>query len=260
MQHEQRDHAESFGADAEQYDRARPTYPASVLDYLGAFEGVRVLDVGCGTGIVSRLLVARGCSVLGVEPDGRMAAVARRHGITVEQAHFEEWDEQGRTFDLLVAGQAWHWIDPVKGAARAGRAVRPGGRIGVFWNRGRPPPDLQADFDQVYERVTPDLGSQPSAPAAYEEPDESCREAEAAFAGDGQFAEVEVRAFEHTRRYSRDEWLDQLPTHSDHRTLPPEQLAAVVDAIGAAIDRFGGEFEMSYRTWLVSGRRREDGP
>ena len=188
-----------------------------------------------------------------------MAAVARRHGLTVEQAHFEEWDGRGRTFDLLVAGQAWHWIDPVKGAARAASALPPGGTVGVFWNRGRPPPDLQAAFDDVYRRLTPDLGRQPSAPEAYERPDESCRAAEAAFAGDGRFVEVGVRAFGHARGYTRDEWLDQLPTHSDHRTLPPAQLAAVVDAIGVAIDRYGGVFEMEYRTWLVSGRRREGG-
>jgi SAM-dependent methyltransferase len=259
VQHEQREHAESFGADAEQYDRARPRYPAALFDYLGAFAGVRVLDVGCGTGIVSRSLVARGCSVLGIEPDGRMAAVARRHGLTVEQAHFEQWESRERTFDLLVAGQAWHWVDPVKGAAQAASVIRPGGTVGVFWNRGRPPSDLQAAFDDVYARLAPELTGQPSAPAAYERPDEGCQVAEAAFAGNGRFAGVEVRAFQHTRRYSRDQWLDQLPTHSDHRVMPPDQLAAIADAIGAAIDRFGGAFEMRYRTWVVSGRRRRQG-
>jgi SAM-dependent methyltransferase len=261
VRYERRDLAESFGTDAEQYDRARPSYPAALFDYLGASSGVRVLDVGSGTGIVSRLLLARGCEVLGVEPDARMAEVARRHGLSVEVARFEEWDPDGRTFDLLAAGQAWHWVDPVKGAARAAGILRPGGRVGVFWNHGQPPAGLQAAFDDVYRRLIPEraLDLEPSPPDAYARPDEECLAAEAAFTAHGGFSDVHIRAFAHVRHYSRPEWLDQMPTHSDHRALPPEQLAAVIQAIGAAIESFGGSFEMRYRTWLVSGRRREGG-
>ena len=54
----------------------------------------QVLDVGCGTGKASRLMIARGCDVLGVEPDPSMAAIARSHGVTVEAGTFEEWDSQ----------------------------------------------------------------------------------------------------------------------------------------------------------------------
>ena len=84
----------SFGEDAEQYDRARPSYPTEVID--AVCEGARrVLDVGCGTGIASRLFAARGVDVLGVEADDRMAAVARRHGIEVEVSTFESWSAEG---------------------------------------------------------------------------------------------------------------------------------------------------------------------
>jgi SAM-dependent methyltransferase len=65
-----------------------------------------VLDVGCGTGIASRLSVDRGCQVIGVEPDPRMAAVGRRHGLIVEEAAFEQWEPGSRRFDLLVSAQA----------------------------------------------------------------------------------------------------------------------------------------------------------
>src|SRR5215208_5765843 len=90
-----------FGADAEQYDRARPAYPEALFDLLVSATTVDVLDVGCGTGIASRQVARRGCTVVGVEPDARMAAVARRRGTTVDVAPFEAWDAAGRQFDLV---------------------------------------------------------------------------------------------------------------------------------------------------------------
>jgi trans-aconitate methyltransferase len=81
-----------FGEVAEQYDRSRPTYPDAMVDDLVAPGVTRVLDVGCGTGIAARLFVARGCRVVGVEADARMAEVARGHGIDVDVSPFETWE------------------------------------------------------------------------------------------------------------------------------------------------------------------------
>ena len=138
--HKDRRRASSFGDDPEAYDRVRPPYPAALIDVLVAEQPRTVLDVGCGTGIVARLLIARGCDVLGLEPDARMADVARRHGVVVEAGTIEEWDAGDRHFDLLTAGQAWHWVDPDPGAAKAAQVLRPGGRIGLFWNQAHPDP------------------------------------------------------------------------------------------------------------------------
>jgi SAM-dependent methyltransferase len=72
--HRQRQVAESFGSVAERYDRARPGYPAALVERIvAASPGPRVLDVGCGTGIAARQFQAAGCRVLGVDPDPRMA-------------------------------------------------------------------------------------------------------------------------------------------------------------------------------------------
>ena len=68
--------------------------------------GQSVLDVGCGTGIAARQLQAAGATVLGVEPDARMASFARRSGVDVEVARFENWETKSRQFDVVVAGQA----------------------------------------------------------------------------------------------------------------------------------------------------------
>lgn len=82
--------AESFGTDAEGYDRARPGYPdALVARVVAQSPGSDVLDVGCGTGIAARQFQAAGCTVLGVEPDARMAGFARARGLPVEVATFE---------------------------------------------------------------------------------------------------------------------------------------------------------------------------
>ena len=71
-------------------------------------------------------------------------------------ATIETWDRAGRTFDAVIAGQAWHWVDPVVGAATAAGVLRPGGRLAVFWNVFQPSPDLAEAFSAVYRRVLPD--------------------------------------------------------------------------------------------------------
>jgi SAM-dependent methyltransferase len=158
--HRDRRRAGSFGDDAERYDRVRPQYPAALIAFLLAPRPQTVLDVGCGTGIAARLFMAQGCDVLGIEPDSRMAAVARRQGVTVEEGTIEEWSPGDRRFDLLTAGQAWHWVDPHRGPARAAAALRPGGHIGLFWNQAQPDPSVRPSLDEAYARHAPELGRQ----------------------------------------------------------------------------------------------------
>ena len=253
-----RDRAESFGADAQRYDRARPTYPNQlvdlVVDGLGRDGPRRVLDVGCGTGIASRLFAERGCQVLGVEPDGRMAAVARGYGLEVEEALFEAWDPGSRTFDLIISGQAWHWVDPVEGAERAADVLRPGGRIALFWNLGRPPDEVAAAFKAVYTRHTGDLDKYSvllGGPAI-----DRFEQALKGLRVTGRFTNPVKRSIRWSRRYNRGEWLDQLPTHSDHRALSADRLAELMDGIGDAIDAFGGSFVMEYETAVIKASRR----
>ena len=137
--HLQRQVAEGFGTDAGRYDRARPTYPADLVDrIIAASPGRDVLDVGCGTGISARLFQAAGCRVLGVDPDPRMAELARQGGTETEVATFEDWDPAGRTFNAVIAAQAWHWVDPVAGAAKAAAVLRPRRTAGGVLERLRP--------------------------------------------------------------------------------------------------------------------------
>ncbi|AVT35220.1 bifunctional 2-polyprenyl-6-hydroxyphenol methylase/3-demethylubiquinol 3-O-methyltransferase UbiG [Plantactinospora sp. BB1] len=254
--HRHRQVAESFGTDPERYDRTRPRYPDALVERIvAASPGPEVLDVGCGTGTASRQLQAAGCTVLGVEPDARMAEFARRTGIEVEVATFETWEPAGRRFDAVVAGTAWHWVDPVAGATRARQVLRPGGLLAPFWHTFQLPPEMATAFAEIYRRVVPDTPSRVPAP-------ESTLDAYQpmfATAADrirhvGGFGEPEQWRFDWTRTYTRDEWLDQLPTSGLATRLAPDKLAALLDGAGATVDALGGSFTMQYRTVVVAAR------
>jgi SAM-dependent methyltransferase len=257
--HRYRRVAESVGADAERYDRTRPPYPGALVDrIIAASPGLDVLDVGCGTGIEARQFQVAGCTVLGVDPDPRMAEFAPRSGVETEVATFEAWDPAGRTFDAVIAGTAWHWVDPVAGAAKAAQVLRPGGRLAPFHHVFQAPPEVTTTLATVYRQVVPDspfdittqVGR--SASDLYEplfvKIADGIRQA-------GGFGEPEQWRFDWERTYTRDEWLDQLPTLGSLTQLAPEELATVLERLGGAIDAMGGGFTMAYTTVAVTAER-----
>ena len=252
--------AESFGTDAGRYDRSRPSYPAALVERIvGASPGPDVLDVGCGTGIAARLFTAAGCRVLGVDVDARMADVARQHGLPVDVARFEDWEPAGRTFDTVIAAQAWHWVDPVAGAARAATVLRPGGRLAAFWNAFQPPDGLRAEFAAVYTRVLPGFPV-PWARATGTElyASVASRTAEGMRAA-GLLGEPEQWQFPWERPYTRDEFLDQMQTSGFQGRTAPATMSDLLAGVGAAIDAAGGSFVMGYTTVAVTAARAEAG-
>jgi SAM-dependent methyltransferase len=242
--------AESFGADAAGYDRARPGYPdALVTRIIAGSPGLDVLDVGCGTGIAARQFQAAGCSVVGVDPDARMAGFARARGLPVEVATFEAWDPGGRRFDTVIAAQSWHWVDPVAGTAKAAQVLRPDGRLAIFGHVYEPPLEVAEPFVAAYRRAVPDS---PFANLPARRPLDTYQAAYARIAdmirGTGQYNEPDQWRFDWEQAYTRDQWLALLPTTGGLTRLSPGQLAAILDAVGAAIDALGGAFTMHYTT------------
>jgi SAM-dependent methyltransferase len=245
LTHDQRDRAESFGRVADAYDRYRMSYPPKLIaDLLGGTRH-RVLDVGCGTGKAARQFAEAGLAVLGVEPDPQMAAVARRHGLTVEVSSFEQWDDAGRRFDLITSAQAWHWVDPAAGAPKAARLLAPGGELAVFWNFGDLADEERRIVRSVYRDLAPELVSGSSAG----DDNTHLRGLRAA----GCFSSVESTTYPGDRSWPVDEWLGYLGTQSNH-VLLGDRLPGLLAALRTALLRRGAVVRVSGGTYLIRAR------
>jgi SAM-dependent methyltransferase len=162
-----RTHAElarSFDAAAEVYARARPGYPAVALDWLLPAGATRVLDLGAGTGKLTRLLVDRGLEVTAVEPsDGMRAELARALGQQVRALNgsAERIPLPDRAVDAVLVAQAWHWVDPARAVPEVARVLAPGGRLGLVWNQRDDREPWVAELTRILSEPTidPDSGS-----------------------------------------------------------------------------------------------------
>ncbi|WP_093618331.1 class I SAM-dependent methyltransferase [Streptomyces indicus] len=135
------DFALSFDAVAAQYAAARPGYPPQLFSTLEDLAGVplhgrRVLDVGAGTGIATRLLHDRGARVVAVEPGPGMGAQLRSSlpRVPLVRAAGEALPFAAGAADLVTYAQSWHWTDPARSIPEALRVLRPGGALALWWN------------------------------------------------------------------------------------------------------------------------------
>ena len=252
MLHTNRARAESFGEDARLYHRVRPRYPAAMFDHLLGGATPTVLDVGCGTGIAAQLLIERGCPVLGVEPDERMAAVARENGVDVEVGHIERWEARGRTFELVTSGQAWHWVEPRAGFPRAAAALADGGRIALFWNFAHADEPVASALEDVYDRLMPQVRHASMMLGGNHT--EHVRIA-TEMAQSGLFGEPQISEWKWRDEFTTERWVEQARTQSNHRTLPTESLDVLLDAVAVAIDSHGGAVGVTYVTRLIEARK-----
>jgi SAM-dependent methyltransferase len=142
-----------FSATAERYHAYRPSYPPALVDWVVGLPGLpsppAVADVACGTGITTRLLQARGCDVVGVDPNEDMLAFARREGgARFVRGHAEATGLPSASVDLVTVGQGFHWFEMPAALAEMERILRPQGWCAAFWNaRARSP------FLDSYERL-----------------------------------------------------------------------------------------------------------
>jgi SAM-dependent methyltransferase len=213
--------ADSFGAAARVYDARRPRYPTQLIDDLLKQGARAVLDVGAGTGIASEQLLERGANVLAVEPDPRMAEVARAKGIPIENGTFENWDPAERRFDLVVFGQSFHWVNPDIALPKVHRLLPSGGRLALMWNRLVPTHPTQSDLAGIYRDYV-----DPGSPLV----DGSSNGLDAEHRTDGLIASltasgftVEERTYPRDDHYSTEQWLDLAFTYSNHLILAAEK-------------------------------------
>lgn len=147
------DLASSFGAVADQYDRVRPGYPDAAVDWMLPAGSRRVVDLGAGTGKLTRLLAARGLAVTAVEPDAGMRRVLAESApdVDVRAGSGEAIPVGDGEEDAVLVAQAWHWMDAGEAAREAARVLRAGGRLGIVWNVMDTDVDWVAQLDALLQ-------------------------------------------------------------------------------------------------------------
>jgi SAM-dependent methyltransferase len=155
---ERAERAGSFGGVASQYERYRPGPPVAVVDWFLPSHVGRVVDLGAGTGALSRLLIDRADEVVAVEPDDRMRFVleAEVPGVRAIAGRGESIPLPDRCADAVLASSSWHWVDPIPTLDEVGRILVPGGILGAVWSG----PDPEGTFMvQARARLAESRGS-----------------------------------------------------------------------------------------------------
>jgi SAM-dependent methyltransferase len=162
-----------YAASAAHYQQRRPSYPAALIDWIVESTGVqppaRVADIGCGTGIATRLFAVRGFDAVGIDPSEEMLGFARQEGLArYASGHAAALPLATASIDLVTAAQCFHWFDMVPTLAEFRRVLRPGGWSAAFWNlRGRTP--LMDEYYAAIRKYSSQydvLERQEAAPAA----------------------------------------------------------------------------------------------
>jgi SAM-dependent methyltransferase len=136
--------AASFGGVAEHYERYRPGPPVEAVEWILPRPARTVVDLGAGTGALSRLLVGRADEVVAVEPDDRMRAVLAEAvpGVRAVAGRGESMPLPDASADAVIASSSWHWMDPVPTLTEVARVLLPGGTLAAVWSG----PDPESPF------------------------------------------------------------------------------------------------------------------
>jgi SAM-dependent methyltransferase len=143
-----------FGTVAEQYDRYRPSPPDAAADLVGDLRGRDVLEVGAGTGKLTRFLLGLGASVSVIEPDDDMRKVLLRQSpeVTVLNGRAESVPVADESFDAIISSSAWHWFTQPDATNEFARVMRDNGMLHVWWNGFSRDVPWMAELTQMRER------------------------------------------------------------------------------------------------------------
>ncbi|MBB5080104.1 class I SAM-dependent methyltransferase [Nonomuraea endophytica] len=264
---ERRDLGRVFNEVPELYDRVRPGYPdelfADLVSVTGMDERSSVLEVGCGTGQATRSLAALRCSVTAVEQGTEMAALASRRlaglgNVEVERSAFEEWDDRGRRFDVLVAASSWHWVDSSIGWRRAHDVLNPGGWMALLGNvvvRRQGEPEVYAETADLHERFCPGNPGWGHPPL---EDDVRTTDEGWGLVDDpgGLFGPTIVRWYPTVQWFDGDGFADLLRSTSLYRRLDRDVREPLLDAMAERIrTRMGDRASRRYLSVLRVGQR-----
>jgi SAM-dependent methyltransferase len=229
--------AGSFGAAAAEYERGRPSYPAAAVDWLLPPGVARVLDLGAGTGKLTRQLVERGVDVVAVEPSAAMREQLGRvlPDVRVLAGAAEQIPLDDHSVDAVLVAQAWHWVKPALAIPEVARVLKPAGWLGMVWNMRDPREDWVAELGRIlYQRG--DRDGYRSAPTI-----------------GPPFGPMRQRDVEWSQRLDRDSLIDLVASRSYVITLPAAERAELLTEVAELISRHPalagqGEIELPYVT------------
>lgn len=234
------DPATAFGAAAEIYERSRPAYPAEALDWLLPAGRPRVVDLGAGTGKLTRQIHARGLPVTAVDPSADMLAQLRRAvpGVPALLGTAEQLPLPDGSADAILTAQAWHWVDPARAVPEAARVLTPGGTLGLIWN-------LRDDNTAWISRLNEIIGA-----------DDHDLQTEIG----PPFHRLETAHFPWTARIGPERLIDMVASRSRIILLPGHERAAVLNEVRrltATHPQLVGrtEFDLPYVTLCVRATR-----
>jgi SAM-dependent methyltransferase len=237
--------ARSFGSVAESYDRFRPGPPMAAVEWLLPSPCGSVLDLGAGTGALSRRLGQRATTVFALDPDRRMLAVLthRSPGVRSVQAVAEHLPIAATSLDAAVASSAWHWMDSAKTVAEISRVLRPGGVLGIVGNG----PDRSVHWVE-------ELLGRRDATRTGEEARAFGHRVDLSHSP--SFGELETCVINWTLPMTREDLIGLAGTYSTTITLPPDQRADEIRRVRDALDsapavdgRGSVEMPMRCRCW-----------
>jgi SAM-dependent methyltransferase len=225
----------SFDAVADIYERTRPTYAPDALAFVAERLPLRrVLDLGAGTGKLTRQLVALGADVVAVEPGDAMRAVLTQvvPGAEALAGSAEEIPLPDASVDVVTAGQAFHWFRPDEALAEMHRVLRPSGGYALLWNRWDDDDPLMHELNDLIQRLRP-AGTHDGRPA-WEE----------ALGATPLFCAPEEKRFPHAERLDVDTIVGRVASVSAVAAAPPEEQARVEAEVRALVPRPEVDFPM----------------
>lgn len=229
--------AASFGSVADAYERARPGYPDDAVRWLAGGAPCDVLDLGAGTGKLTRSLAALGHRVTAVEPSPEMLEHLRAAlpNVVALEGTAERIPLGDASVDVVTVAQAFHWFDHALALREIARLLRPGGALGLVWNT-RSDEDLWVgDLDEVIVGRG-ELDDQTAVRVP--------------IAASGLFGQVETATFGFRQRLDRDALRELVLSRSYCAVMSDEERRPVLERVDALFDQHvvDGEIELPYRT------------
>lgn len=242
--------ARHFERAADDYERARPTFPAEAIEHLRRELDLRpgrvVLDLAAGTGKLTRLLVRSGARVIAVEPLDGMRAVLEQAAPGVEAlvGTAEAIPLPDESLDAVTVAQAFHWFDLDRAYREIHRVLRPGGGLAVVWNAR----DLS---NPLHAAIDAELKPHRDALAGREWKQEFDSAVRA-----GLFSSYELWAHAWAQEFDRELLRTRFRSVSFVKGMPEPEQTALLDRIVAAAEGLPERFDFPYVTEIFICRRQ----